>query len=156
MLSFRTVLIITVVTICLHLILLANKTYKVGGVIYNSKDQYHLYIVSTDADVRNWYVSNTQINYFDILPEWTPNLFYAFEVLLIIAILYRPSKGDINQPGQLPGKPIKKPGESLSDYAKRVADWQDEQKIREQAKEEIKNFLLKARIALLSKARFKD
>jgi hypothetical protein len=47
-------------------------------------------------------------------------------------------------------KPTRILGESLNEFAKRSADWMDEQAKREQAKEQLKDLILEARIALRS------
>jgi len=90
--NLRPVLLIGVIILSLHAILLANKTYECLGREFRDKDQYLLFIKSVENDVRDSYVTDTKITYFNVLPEWSPNVFYGAELLILILVLISPGK----------------------------------------------------------------
>jgi len=161
----RKLIIMFVGLVFVHVILSFNKTYTILNYIKGvDKEQYNMYLMGLDQDIRSELIRYTSIKYFDILPYWAHNIIWGGYFLIgMIFLLKKKSKSILNNTLEIP---VKQPNETLNDFANRIKVYDEKPKsaynnkteklhpvqltAKEQAIEQLKDLQLEAMIALRS------
>lgn len=91
--QYRLLISAFIITLTGHIMTLLNKTYRYDDV-FLSETRYFELKRALIGHVSPTYISEP--TYFNVLPSWTPNIFYAIYMLLVILAVIKFNKSALS------------------------------------------------------------